>query len=144
LPTNIGRIGGTPVRSVVSLAQEPESVSQTPDVDRRRLRVALRQAREAAGFTQNQAATALDWSISKIIRIEAGVSGITPVDIHALLTLYGQHDKKQEAELVELARSSQQSRADYRDVFSGAEALFGSTDLLAGAERQAPNCGSAE
>jgi transcriptional regulator with XRE-family HTH domain len=105
-----------------------QTPNQTPEVKRRRLRVALRQARETASLTQKQAATALDWSVSKIIRIEQGAVGVTPVDLRALLTLYGNHDKKQEAELVELARSSRkQPWADYQDVLTKeALTLFGS------------------
>jgi hypothetical protein len=40
-----------------------------PTVGRRRLRSALRRARDAAGLTQEQVAAAMDWSLSKLIRI---------------------------------------------------------------------------
>ena len=58
---------------------------EVPEVMRRRLRVALRQYRDAAELTQRAAAEALDWSVSKIIRIEQGAVGITPTDLRALL-----------------------------------------------------------
>jgi transcriptional regulator with XRE-family HTH domain len=44
--------------------------AQGPTVGRRRLRSALRRAREATGLTQEQVAEAMDWSLSKLIRIE--------------------------------------------------------------------------
>lgn len=96
---------------------------------RRRLRLALREAREAAGLTQRAVAEKLDWSLSKIIRIEQGAVGITPVDVRALLTdVYGVIDDKQVDELVDLARRSRkQPWAEYRSVY-GQDALnlFGS------------------
>ena len=102
-------------------------MSETPEVMRRRLRMALRQLRDATGLTQKDAAAALDWSPSKIIRIEQGVVGITPIDLRALLEVYKTTDEKQVSELVELARSSRkQSWREYRDLFSPAAlALFG-------------------
>ncbi|MGN9910510.1 helix-turn-helix domain-containing protein [Phytohabitans sp. LJ34] len=81
-----------------------------PTVGRRRLRSALRAAREAAGFTQEQVATEMDWSLSKIIRIESGAVGVSPIDARALLRLYGVTDKPRVDELVGLARSSRVRR----------------------------------
>jgi transcriptional regulator with XRE-family HTH domain len=99
----------------------------TPEVMRRRLKVALRQEREAAGLTQKEAAEALDWSVSKILRIEQGAVAITPIDLRALLAVYKTVDEKRAAELVELARGSRkQSWSEYRDVYSAASlTLFG-------------------
>ncbi len=86
---------------------------------RRRLRVALRQYRDAADLTQRAAAEALDWSVSKIIRIEQGAVGITPTDLRALLGVYGVTDAKHVDDLVELARGSRkQSWGEYRGVYS--------------------------
>ena len=45
---------------------------ETPVTQQRRLRAELRRAREQAGKTQKEVAEALDWSPSKLIRIEAG------------------------------------------------------------------------
>jgi transcriptional regulator with XRE-family HTH domain len=81
-----------------------------PTVGRRRLRSALRAAREAAGFTQDQVAQEMDWSLSKIIRIESGAVGVSPIDARALLRLYGVADKPRVDELVGLARSSRARR----------------------------------
>jgi transcriptional regulator with XRE-family HTH domain len=77
-----------------------------PTVGRRRLRSALRAAREAAGFTQEQVAQEMDWSLSKVIRIESGAVGVSPIDARALLRLYGVTEKPRIDELVGLARSS--------------------------------------
>src|SRR5262249_24454865 len=40
--------------------------------DRERLRSELRDARKQAGLTQKEVAAAMDWSASKMLRIEAG------------------------------------------------------------------------
>ncbi len=81
-----------------------------PTVGRRRLRSALRTARETAGFTQDQVAQEMDWSLSKIIRIESGAVGVSPIDARALLRLYGVTDQPRVDELVGLARSSRTRR----------------------------------
>jgi transcriptional regulator with XRE-family HTH domain len=75
-----------------------------PTVGRRRLRAALRTARDAAGLTQEQVAAAMDWSLSKLIRIEAGTVSISTNDVKALLDLYRMNDPDEVAELVGLAR----------------------------------------
>jgi transcriptional regulator with XRE-family HTH domain len=59
-----------------------------PGVYRRRLRVELRKAREAVRMTQRQAADALEWSLSKVIRIEAGINSVSVTDLRAMLQLY--------------------------------------------------------
>jgi transcriptional regulator with XRE-family HTH domain len=81
-----------------------------PTVGRRRLRSALRTAREAAGFTQEQVAGEMDWSLSKIIRIESGAVGVSPIDARALMKLYGVTDRSRIDQLVGLARSSRTRR----------------------------------
>jgi transcriptional regulator with XRE-family HTH domain len=81
-----------------------------PTVGRRRLRTALRAAREAAGFTQDQVAAEMEWSLSKIIRIEAGTVGVSPIDTRALLKLYGVTEQRRIDELVTFARSTRTRR----------------------------------
>jgi transcriptional regulator with XRE-family HTH domain len=109
------------------LAPNQSPRSDTPEVMRRRLKIALRQEREAAGLTQKEAAEALDWSVSKILRVEQGAVAITPIDLRALLAVYKTVDEKREAELVGLARGSRkQLWSEYRDVYSPASlTLFG-------------------
>ena len=48
----------------------------------------LRRLRNAVGMTQRQVADALDWSQSKMLRIESGSVGISVADLQMLLNLY--------------------------------------------------------
>jgi transcriptional regulator with XRE-family HTH domain len=57
-------------------------------------------------MTQEQVAGALEWSPSKLIRVEGGKSSITKVDLDALLTLYGVTSKEQRERLVGLNRTA--------------------------------------
>ncbi|SFF87383.1 Helix-turn-helix domain-containing protein [Actinoplanes philippinensis] len=50
----------------------------------RLLRADLRRARETAGLTQMQVAESLEWSLSKVTRIESGDVGISVNDLRAL------------------------------------------------------------
>jgi transcriptional regulator with XRE-family HTH domain len=75
-----------------------------PVVGRRRLRSALRKHREKAQLTQEQVAHEMDWSLSKLIRIEAGVVSISTNDVKALLQLYRINDPLEISDLVEMAR----------------------------------------
>lgn len=62
---------------------------QGPVVQSAMLRNELIRLRKDSGFTQEQVAKSLDWSPSKLIRVEGGRSSITKVDLDALLTKYG-------------------------------------------------------
>jgi transcriptional regulator with XRE-family HTH domain len=92
----------------------------SPLVQRRRLRTELKKARQTSGLTQDQVAGEMDWSLSKIIRIEAGSSGISANDLKALLQLYGVKDPGQVDSLVALARAARERSwwSAYRDVAS--------------------------
>lgn len=87
-------------------------------VYRRRLRAELRGARQATGLTQEQVANEMDWSLSKLIRIEAASSGISANDLKALLNLYQVTDPKQVNTLLALARAAKKRSwwSAYRDV----------------------------
>ncbi len=76
-------------------------------VARRKLRDALRRLREGAGFTQREVAEEMDWSLSKIIRMETGQVAVTTTDLRALLRHYDT-DAELSADLVELARAARQ------------------------------------
>lgn len=76
----------------------------SPTAGRRRLRNSLRRARDTAGLTQEQVAEEMDWSLSKVIRIETGGVGISTTDLRQLLLLYQINDPAEVSELVELAR----------------------------------------
>ena len=84
-------------------------------VKRRRLRAELRNARTAADLTQDQVAEAMEWSPSKIIRIEAGSVGVSTNDMKALLRLYHIDDPKRVDELLALARVARERSTTYRD-----------------------------
>jgi transcriptional regulator with XRE-family HTH domain len=108
-----------------------------PAALRRRLIVELRRLRAQAKMTQRQVAQALDWSPSKIIRIEQGVVGISVVDLRALLTLYGVSDEHALAEFAEMARGSKrQPFSDYRDVISPETIRFFGYEATASIIRQ--------
>lgn len=85
------------------------AVDQDPSVHRRRLRLELRKAREAAGLKQGDVAKAMDWSPSKLIRIEGGQVSISTNDLRALLTYYNVKDSRRTTSLLELAKSSRGS-----------------------------------
>jgi len=90
----------------------------SPLVQRRRLRTELKRARQASGRTQEQVAAEMDWSLSKIIRIESASSGIGANDLKALLQLYGVTDPEQVDALLALARAARQRSwwSAYRDI----------------------------
>jgi transcriptional regulator with XRE-family HTH domain len=69
------------------------ATGDSPAVARRRLRIALRKAREAKGLTQGQVADALVWSLSKVNRIESGEVTISNTDLDAMLRLFGIQDQ---------------------------------------------------
>ncbi|HEY0640437.1 MAG TPA: helix-turn-helix transcriptional regulator [Pseudonocardiaceae bacterium] len=90
-----------------------------PTVHRRRLRNELRKAREAAGRTQRDVAAAMDWSQSKLIRIETGAVNISTNDLRALLGHYDVPAERINA-MVELARAARDVPrwSIYKDVAS--------------------------
>lgn len=79
---------------------------ESPAVARRRLRLALRHAREERGFTQGQVAAALDWSLSKVQRIESGDVTVSRTDLTALLNHLGVTEPRQVDALIADARAS--------------------------------------
>jgi transcriptional regulator with XRE-family HTH domain len=80
----------------------------SPTVRRRRLGYELRQLREAAGKTGEDAAVALGWSDSKISRIETGQIAVTWGDVSDMLDLYGVTDPQVRDALISLAREARQ------------------------------------
>jgi transcriptional regulator with XRE-family HTH domain len=83
--------------------------SASPLILRRRLRTELRTARLNKDLTQDQVAKAMEWSLSKMNRIEKAKTGISINDLRALLTLYGITDKARTEELLDLARAARQT-----------------------------------
>src|SRR6266700_7222719 len=62
---------------------------QGPVVQSAVLRSELVRLRKERGLTQEHVAKNLEWSPSKLIRVEGGRSSITKVDLDALLARYG-------------------------------------------------------
>lgn len=88
----------------------------SPTVARRRLRLAVREARDRAGKTQQEVAEEMEWSASKVIRIENGDVTIAPNDLRPLLTYLGVTDRAAIAELTAAAKVARrrQRRAWYQ------------------------------
>jgi transcriptional regulator with XRE-family HTH domain len=89
----------------------------SPTIARRRVRLALREAREAARLTQQHVADEMEWSLSKVIRIENGDVSIAPNDLRPLLSLVGIRDRARIAELIADAKiaRTRQRRAWYQE-----------------------------
>lgn len=87
-----------------------------PAVQRRRLQTELRTHRQHAGKTQREVADAMDWSPSKVIRIEKGQVSISRNDLRALLDYYGVADARAIQALLDAAKEAGQEGtwADYR------------------------------
>ncbi|MDQ0598270.1 transcriptional regulator with XRE-family HTH domain [Streptomyces canus] len=89
-----------------------------PSLNRRKLRLALRQARERVGLTQREAAEQVEWSQSKLIRVETGTVSVSVSDLRALVTLYRITDPAEVHELEQAARGSKGASwwSKYHDV----------------------------
>jgi transcriptional regulator with XRE-family HTH domain len=111
------------------------SQAKGPTVARRRLRIALRAARERAGLTQEQAAELLEWSLSKLIRIEAGSVGISSTDLRATLQLYNVTNPGEVSRYLEWARVARQRDwlAPYKEHFPTAFAAYLGLEMQASA-----------
>jgi len=88
-----------------------------PAIPRRKLRSELRSVREAAGMTQRDVAKTMEWSQSKLIRIESGAVNISTNDLRALLNHYNVDPARIET-LVDLARAARETTrwSTYKDV----------------------------
>lgn len=80
----------------------------SPVLLRRRLRTELLAARQSKRLTQHQVAKAMDWSLSKMNRIEKAKSSISVNDLKVLLPFYGITDEERTDELVDQARAARQ------------------------------------
>jgi transcriptional regulator with XRE-family HTH domain len=99
------------------------AVEGSPAVARHRLRLALRKAREAKDLTQGEVAASLDWSLSKLQRIEGGENSISPTDTRALLQVLGVTAADAVDQLVNEARLARRRGTwddpRYRDFLTG-------------------------
>jgi transcriptional regulator with XRE-family HTH domain len=82
--------------------------STSPLMLRRRLRTELRTARLESNLTQEQVARAMEWSMSKMNRIEKAKSGISANDLRVLLPFLGIKDKVRADELIDLGRAARE------------------------------------
>jgi transcriptional regulator with XRE-family HTH domain len=103
-----------------------EALSEDSNVWRRRLGIELRKLREAAKLGQRDAAVALEWSLSKVIRIETGAHGISVSDLKALLAVYKVTDKDQIDFLTAAARGGRGKPwwSDYHDIVTSQFARY--------------------
>jgi transcriptional regulator with XRE-family HTH domain len=79
----------------------------SPTVRRRRLGVELRRLREQAGVTIDGVADRLEFSASKVSRIETGQTGASATDVRSMLSLYGVEGTAAD-DLVQVAREARQ------------------------------------
>jgi transcriptional regulator with XRE-family HTH domain len=90
-----------------------------PTVARRLLRLRLRRARRELGKTQHEVAEVLDWSPSKVLRIENGASAVSVSDLLALLTQYGNlHNERDDLLLLARESKSPPVVSNYGDVLT--------------------------
>jgi transcriptional regulator with XRE-family HTH domain len=84
------------------------ATDQGPVVQSALLRSDLVRLRRESRLTQEQVASSLEWSPSKLIRIEGGRSSITKVDLDALLAKYGVSSESTRERLQALARGARE------------------------------------
>ena len=85
------------------------SERDTPIVHQRRLRAELRRLREVSKLTQQAVADDLEWSVSKVMRIESGSTNVGITDLRALLALYQVTDEDKVHAMLTAARASKKS-----------------------------------
>ncbi|WP_143202532.1 helix-turn-helix domain-containing protein [Amycolatopsis sp. CB00013] len=106
---------------------------RNPVAAQRKLRSELRRRRSVSKLTQKEVADALSWSMSKVIRMETGVVGVSITDLWALLNLYGVTDPVTVKEIEDLARMARE-RAwwdDYHEYASAELIEFIATEASA-------------
>lgn len=98
---------------------------QDPAALRRRLQRELRRLRTAKGETQRDVAKEMDWSPSKLIRIESGAVSVSTNDLRQLLAHYGVEDDGVE-ELVAINKEGRaKSWADFPVLSSQTRVYYG-------------------
>ncbi|RST07613.1 XRE family transcriptional regulator [Streptomyces sp. WAC05374] len=94
----------------------------SPTARRRRLSIELKKLRESHGYTCAQVGEALDWSGSKVNRMETGNGRVQPSDVDALCRFYATNDELREF-LKSLARQAK-TRGWWQAHGSGVPAWF--------------------
>lgn len=96
---------------------------QGPIVQSALLRSELLRLRKEKGMTQEQVARTLEWSPSKLIRVEGGKNSITRTDLQALLRLYDVTSESRHERMQALARGAREPawwnayRGEFDDAF---------------------------
>jgi transcriptional regulator with XRE-family HTH domain len=85
------------------------AADQGPVVQSAILRTELVRLRKRNGLTQQDVARALEWSPSKLIRVEGGHSSVTKVDLDALLDRYGVTSGGDRERMQELNRGARET-----------------------------------
>lgn len=80
----------------------------SPTVRHRRLLQELRQLRTTAGLKQEEVADHLDWSTSRMTKVEGGTLRISVNDVRAMLRLYGLHEGVKYDALIQLAKQARE------------------------------------
>ncbi len=88
----------------VLMSEQP--LTDDSSAQRRRLSIELRRRREELGLTQGEAAARLEWSLSKLVRVEEGEHGTSLSDLKAILELYDITEARQ----VESLKHGRQAR----------------------------------
>ena len=95
-----------------------------PKIARANVALMLRTSRERAHLGVAAVAKAMDWSVSKLTRIEKGETSVQPLEVRALLGHYGVTDENLITELSRLARTSRSRQWYSRHRLTGAYAEF--------------------
>jgi transcriptional regulator with XRE-family HTH domain len=93
------------------------ATDEGPVVQSMLLRGELVRLRKESGLTQEQVAGNLEWSPSKLIRVEGGRSSITKVDLDALLTAYGVTSESRRDQLQSLNRGARARERAWWDAY---------------------------
>ncbi|WP_449066474.1 helix-turn-helix domain-containing protein [Planomonospora algeriensis] len=80
----------------------------SPTVRHRRLLQELRRLRSEAGLKQDEVARHLDWSTSRMTKVEGGTLRISVNDVRAMLQLYGLREGAKYEALIQLARQARE------------------------------------
>jgi transcriptional regulator with XRE-family HTH domain len=119
------------------LRMAEQLLANDPDAQRRRLGLELRRRREALNLKQREAAEQLEWSLSKLIRVESGAHGVSVSDLKAMIEVYRISDQSQIDALMAAARSSRGQAwwSRYREALSPTYARYLGYEASAGSFR---------
>lgn len=117
------------------------ATDQGPVVSSAQLRSELVRLRREGLLTQQQVAKELEWSTSKLIRIEGGHSSVTMVDLDALLGTYGVAPGEDRDRLQALNRSAKEAGwwGQYRSVIDATYLEYVGYEAGAASLRQSQN-----